>query len=133
MREALFQTLIESLQKDPGQKPNRIGGTKIEGALPDSANGFRQELAHVADAFQRSLREIKFVTLLAAILLSSLSTQFRQPLGVSVAKTQAPLQSRRLARTTSLRLSFAVLSTPLFRAFLCLKLDGDTLLAFCDA
>jgi hypothetical protein len=128
MREALFKTLIESLKKNAGQEPNRIRCAKIEWALTDSVDRFFQKFAYLPDAFERSLREIKFVTFPAAILLSSLSTQFRQSLGVSVTKTQTPFQSRRLARTTSLRLSFAVLSTPLFRAFLCLKPDGGTLL-----
>lgn len=42
MRETLFKTVIESLQENPSQKPNRIRGTKIEWALPDSVNRFLQ-------------------------------------------------------------------------------------------
>ena len=127
MRETLFKPLVESLQKDPGQEPNCIRRTKIEWALADSVNCFFQELAHFRDVFQRSLGEIKFVLLPAAILLSSLPTQLRQSLGVSVAETQASFQGGRLAGTTSLRLSLAVLSTPVFRAFISLKPDGGTL------
>jgi hypothetical protein len=40
MRETLFNTLVESLQENPGQEPNRIRGTKVEWALPDSVDRF---------------------------------------------------------------------------------------------
>jgi hypothetical protein len=114
MRETLFNTLVESLQENPGQEPNRIRGTKIEWALADSVDRFFQEFTHFPNAFQRSLGEITFVSLPAAILLSSLPTQSGKFLGMRVKEAEASLHGGRLAGTASLRLSLTPLPTPLF-------------------
>ena len=114
MGEPLFKPLIESLQKNPGQKPNRIRGTKIERALPDSVNRFLQELAHFPDAFQRSARETAFVRLPATASLSSLSPKRGQFFGMRVKEAQPSFHGGRLAYTTSLCLSLTLLPAPLF-------------------
>jgi hypothetical protein len=78
MGEAFFKSLIESLQKSTGQKPNGVRRPKIECALSDSVDRFFQKLAHISDAFQRFVWEgATSVKLPTAILLSSLSTQLR--------------------------------------------------------
>jgi hypothetical protein len=61
------------------------------------------------------------------ILPPTLTTQFGQGLGMSMAKTESTLNGRCATRTASLRLSFTLFLGPVFRAFLRLKLDGGTL------
>jgi hypothetical protein len=115
MREALFKPLIESLEKSTSQKPDSVCRPKIEWALSNSIDRFFQEVAHVSDGFQVSVRQVTAcVNLPTAILLSSLSTQLRQPLGVSVAKTQVSYYGWCLAGTTGLCPSLALFSTPFF-------------------
>jgi hypothetical protein len=129
----LFSTpLDESLQKNPGQKPSRIRGTKIERALPDSVDRFLQEFTHFPNAPQRSLGKIAFVKLTATILLSSLPARLRQSLGVSVAKAQPSFHGRRWACTASLRPGLALFPAPLFQAFLSLKTHWGYPLGSCD-
>ena len=65
-------------------------------------------------AAERSLGEITFASLPTAILPSALLTQSGQFLWMRMKKAQFPFRGGRLAWTTSLRLSFALLSTPLF-------------------
>jgi hypothetical protein len=88
MGQSVFDlSAVDRLQENASQEPNRIRGAKIEWALADSVDCLFQQLAHFADAFQWSLRENGLVTLPAAILPPALSTQLRQSLGVSMAKT----------------------------------------------
>jgi hypothetical protein len=112
--QTLFNPLIESLEENTGQEPNSIRRAKIEWATPDSVDRFLQQFAHFSHAFQRSIGDARFVETPTTILSSPLSTQLRQPLGMGVAKAQPSLYGRRLAGTASLRLSLALLPTPLF-------------------
>jgi hypothetical protein len=57
MGEAVFKSLIERLEKSTSQKPDSVCRTKIEWSSPDSIDRFFQEVAHVSDAFQRSMRK----------------------------------------------------------------------------
>lgn len=127
MGEALFNSVIESLQKNAGQEANGIRGPKIKRALTDSVDRFFQKLADFPYTFQCPLWEFTYFTPPPTILPSALSTQLRQFFGMSMAKAQTILHGGRPAGAASLRPSLALLLAPLFRAYLCLKLDGGTL------
>jgi hypothetical protein len=118
---------VYRLQKNASQKPNRIRGAKVEWALPHSINRFLQQSAHVTDALQWNCREISVCRLPMTVRLSSLSAKLGESLGMRMKKAQAAFHGGRRAHISSLRLSLAPLSAPLFRAFLSLKANGGTL------
>jgi hypothetical protein len=124
--DAVFKPLIESPQKNTGEKPNRVCRSQIEWALTDSVDCFCQKFAHFSHVFQGSMREVAGGCVPAAILNSAPPSQFCQFLGMSMAKTQAALYRRSLAGIACLRCSFAMLSLPAFQGFLRLKAHGSS-------
>ena len=119
---------VYRLQKNAGEESNRIRGTKIEWTLPDPIDRFFQQPAHVTNTLQRNLREIAIWRIPMTVCLSSLSAKLGRFLGIRMKEAQPSFHGGRLAYTTSLRLSLALLPAPLFQAFLSLKPDGGTLL-----
>jgi hypothetical protein len=119
---------VYRLQKNAGEESNRIRGSKIEWTLPDPVDRFFQQPAHVINTLQRNLRKIPVFDLPVTVSLPSLPAKFGRFLGIRMKEAQPSFHGGRLAYTTSLRLSLALLPAPLFQAFLSLKPDGGTLL-----
>jgi hypothetical protein len=115
--EALFKSLIESLQKSTGQKPNGVRRPKIEWALSDSVDRFFQKPSHVSDALQWNPREIAVRNLPMTVSLPSLSAKLGQFLGMRMKKAQAPFHGGRLACTASLRPSLTLFPGLPFQGF----------------
>jgi hypothetical protein len=95
MSDAVFKPLIQSPQKSTGEKSNRVCRSQIEWTSTDSVDGFLQEFACFSHAFQRSIWEVAGGSVPAAGLQPALSTQFRQFLGMTMAKAQVSLYGRR--------------------------------------
>jgi hypothetical protein len=127
MYETLFDPLIERLQENASQKSNRISGTKIEWSLPDSIDRFLQQPAHVTYTLQRNFREIAIWGIPMTVFLPSLPAKLGKFLGMRMKEAQPSFHGGRLAHTSSLRLSLALLPAPLLQAFLRLKAHGGTL------
>jgi hypothetical protein len=112
-QSVLDSSVFQGSQENAGQKPDGICGAQIKWALPDSINGFLQQLADLTYTFQRPVLELTVANFPSSILESSLPAQFSQFLGMRVTKTQACFHSRRPALAARVRLCLAPLPRPL--------------------
>ena len=103
-QSVLDSSVFQSSQENAGQKPDGICGAQIKWALPDSINGFLQQLADLTYTFQRPVLELTVANFPSSILESSLPAQFGQFLRMRMTKTQACFYSWRPALAASLRI-----------------------------
>jgi len=112
-QSVLDSSVFQGSQENAGQKPDGICGAQIKWALPDSINGFLQQLADLTYTFQRPVLELTVANFPSSILESSLPAQFSQFLGMRVTKTLTCFHSRRPALAARVRLCLAPLPRPL--------------------